>query len=235
MIKGIYFAAKNLENRFKDIEIVANNLANINTVGFKRQLPFSEILARFTSGEYKQLTDFTEGSFVVTGNPTDLAIKGNGFFVIQTENGMELTKNGRFAVSQEGFLVDQSGHKLIGQKGGINLQAFLVNAKDVFTVSKDGEIKVGDLSVDKLMVGKISDQQYLVRTNTGGFSYEASDFDIAEDVEYEVIQNALEEANVNPVTEMQQMIEMNKDFEATQKVVNIFDTHLSKVNELGRV
>ncbi len=235
MIKGIFYAAKNLEAKFKDAEIIANNLANINTTGFKRQLPFSDILMRYTNGEYKQLTDFTEGSFLNTGNSSDLAIKGDGFFVIQTQNGLELTKNGRFAVSDEGFLVDQSGNKVIGQKGGINLQAFLIDGKDTFTVTKDGEIRVGDVFVDKLMIGRLNDQQFLLRTPNGGFAYENSDFEAADEINYEVLQNTIEEANINPVTEMQQMIQMNKDYEATQKVVNIFDTHLSRVNEIGRV
>lgn len=235
MVKAIYQAARNLNYKTNNVEIVANNLANLNTIGFKRQLPFSEILTREANKNYKQLTDFSEGNVVASNNSLDLAMRGSGFFVLQGANGKELTRDGRFHISEEGYLVNSHGKKVIGQKGEINLYEALVDKNKNIEVTKDGEIMMGDITVDKLMVGKVSTQEGMLRTDTQDFIYEGKQFDEAEEGEYKISQGYIEESNVSPVLEMQSMITLNKDFEATQKIIGFFDASLGKASEVGKV
>ena len=97
MIKGIYTAARGLNSRMKNLEIVANNLANLNTTGFKREVPFSEVMNQYGQVGIQKATDYQQGNLAETSNPLDVAISGKGFFVVQTENGAE--KAGQYRVS----------------------------------------------------------------------------------------------------------------------------------------
>ena len=132
MIKGIYTAARGLNSRMKNLEIVANNLANLNTTGFKREIPFSEVINQYGKVEIKKATDFQQGNLTATANPLDLAISGDGFFVVQTDNGPQLTRNGKFSISDDGYLESQDGCKLLGTKGPINLGAFMLDKSNTF-------------------------------------------------------------------------------------------------------
>ncbi|MBI2417380.1 MAG: flagellar hook basal-body protein [Ignavibacteriales bacterium] len=235
MVKAIYQAARNLNYKTQNIEIVANNLANLNTIGYKRQLPFSEILTREQGKNYKQLTDFSEGNVVASNNTLDLSMRGSGFFVLQGEKGKELTRDGRFHISEEGYLVNSHGKKVLGTKGEINLYEALIDKKKNIEVTKDGEIMMGDMTVDKLMVGTVKTQENMLRTDTQDFRYEGTEFDEASEADYKISQGYIEESNVSPIIEMQSMIMLNKDFEATQKIIGFFDTSLGKAAEVGRV
>ncbi len=236
MVKAIYQAAQNMQTKSKNIEIVANNLANISTVGFKRELPFTELLTRYKDSPFKQLTDFSEGNSVFSNNPLDLAIQGTGFFTVKGDDGREeLTRDGRFSISIDGFLINASGAKVQGQKGDINLYEVLVDKNKSVIVTKDGEVRIGDDVVDQLLIQKIETQEHLVRTNAQAFFYEEGSSVPAEDGEYKIAQGYVEESNVSPVLEMQSMITLNKDFEATQKIIGFFDNSLGKASEVGKV
>ena len=98
MVKGIYLAARGMQARMKNLEVVANNLANLNTTGFKEEMPFSMIMNQYGKVALQQNTNFEQGNLMQTSNPLDMGISGNGYFVVQTENGTELTRNGNFLV-----------------------------------------------------------------------------------------------------------------------------------------
>lgn len=236
MVKSLYMSTRNLQMKLKNIDITANNLANINSPGYKRELPFAEILSREENSPYKQITDFRDGDFIPSNNPFDFAISGKGFFVVKTKRGMELTRNGKFSLSTDGYLVNENGEQVMGQRGGINLSELLTDKDKLsFSVSKEGEVLVSGNIVDKLMIGKIDDQKFLVRAPSQGFRTANGEFDLTEENEYSISQGFLEQSNISPILEMQSMIDMNKDFESTQKVMNAFDHYLSKLNEVGKV
>ncbi len=235
MIKSISSTAQNMQMKIKDLEIIANNLANINSTGYKRELPFAEILQREGKGELKQLTDFREGVSISTGNPYDLSLSGAGFFVVQTEEGNELTRNGKFMLSDEGYLVNEKGDKVLGQKGPVNMSDLLFDPSKSFSVAANGEIKIGDKIIDHLLIGKIENQENLLRQADQSFSYKNGEFIPAEETEFVVTQGYVEESNVNPIQEMQSMIEINRAFEASQKLIQNFDQHLGRVNETGKI
>ena len=235
MIKGIYTSGSNLHSKVKNMDIVANNLANINSTGFKRELPFSEIIARLKDENIKQLTDFTQGTLLSTGNPLDIAISGEAFFVLETPDGMEYTKKGQFKISSEGDLVNEQGYKVLGKSGPINLAAFQMEESNTITVTKDGEIKAGNIIVDELQIVKLEDKKGLSRREGLNFSISDGMYLEAEKETYEIQQGFIEESNVNPVLEMQAMIDINKEFESSQKVISALDNSLEKAIEVGKV
>ena len=87
MVKGIYAAARCLEQHMQNIEVIANNLANLNTTGYKREIPFSEVVNKYGDSFIKKLTSQQQGEVVQTSNQLDLAISGNGFFSVMNDQG----------------------------------------------------------------------------------------------------------------------------------------------------
>jgi len=235
MVKSIYEAARLMNLKTRNMDIIANNLANIDTVGYKRQLPFSEFMSRYSNQEYKHISDMSEGGLVKTGNPLDVALTGKGFFVFEAENGYMFSRNGKLKINDQGYLTDEKGNRLLGMKGPILAKNNLDDKEIRISISKNGEVKLDDIVSDKLLISKIDDQRYVERITDQGFVLTNKEFQTAEDTDYEVYQFSLEESNVNPITEMQSMIEVNKHFETTHKMINYYDTYLGKVNEAGKV
>lgn len=234
MIKSIYLAARNLNLKMKNMEIVANNLANINTNGYKRELPFAEVLSE-TKSNLSNISDLSNGNFIQTNNPLDLAIEGEGFFAVERNNNLLLTRDGRFTLNEDGFLINRNGEKVLGEKGPIVIDKLLLDAQKSFTITKEGEIKIGELIVDKLRILKLDEKENAIREGAQGFVAQRGNYLQAEESNYSIFQGYVEESNVNPIEEMQTMITLNKNFEATQKIVNSLDNYLGKVNEIGKV
>jgi flagellar basal-body rod protein FlgG len=236
MIKGIYVSANNLYAKEKSVQIIANNLANINTIGYKREVPFVEVFSeKMKDYPVKQITDFGEGNLIRTGNPLDLAISKNAFFVVKSDRGLELTKKGKFKISDEGFIENENSERLMGTKGEINVFETTLDKNSSLEITKNGEVKIGEIIVDKLLVAKIDPKQPMIRREGLNFVPQDGILNLLEEGEYEVLQGYLEESNVNPIYEMQEMIRVQKEFETSQKIINYLDQSLEKSNEIGRV
>jgi len=243
MIKGMYQAGRSLEGKMQGIQVVANNLANINTIGFKKEQEFSEVLlnasekakAKGENSRIRQITNFEQGELSLTSNPLDVALTGNGFFVYKTNLGKELSKNGRLKIDTEGYLCDQSGNHIMGKNGDINLGEVLDDSTDKITISKNGDISLNDKYMDTILVAKVNNPQENVRTKGSSFVPAEDDIIPLEDSDFSVEQGYLEESNVNPIIEMESMITMNKDYEAAKKMINAFDLSLGQANEIGKV
>jgi len=235
MIKGIYTAARGLNSRMKNLEIVANNLANINTTGYKREVPFSEIINKFGKVDIQKATDYQQGNLVETSNPLDMAINGDGFFVVQGANGPELTRDGRFNISDEGYLVNQQGDKVIGRNGAISINNLTLDKSKKLTISTSGEIKYGNDVIDNLLIGKMNNPGDSERTGGVNFSTENDGFQVASPDSYSIKQGSLEESNINPIKEMQAMIQLNSEYTSASKVINYLDQSLDEANQIGKV
>lgn len=233
MIKGIFLTGNSLESKFKSIDVVANNIANINTIGFKRQVPFSEILKENGGRQIKQVTDFSQGEVTRTANPLDLAISGDGFFTLKTDDGVQLTRNGKFKLDDDGFLINEQGYKVLGKKGEINIFEFQLDKDSQITVSQDGLIKVGETEIDSLLISKRDKDTTLDRAEGLNF-YNEENVD-ADPTSYKISQGYLEESNVNPIIEMEQMIQKNKEYETAYKVMGSLDQSLKNAIEIGKV
>ena len=237
MIKGIYTAAHRLSTGSRDMGVIANNLANLNSVGYKRETPFSEILTEQKQVFVRQVRDFSQGELDPTGNPLDLAINGNGFFVIETENGREVTRDGQFSISDDGFLVTKQGDKVLGAHGEINLKDTVFNDDQTITISKTGQIRKGKDIVDNLLIAEYDKTQELAKTSGQNFKLADpnEDYKYKQEDDINVSQGFLEGSNVNAIVEMENMIQLSKDYESAQKVVRYLDQSLGQANEAGKV
>lgn len=235
MIEGIQLASQALNNGMSNLSVTANNLANINTTGFKRDLPFAEMLDAEGQVYYEQYTDHQMGDIVYTNNPLDLALSGEGYFTV--DNGQEtlFTKNGEFKLSVDGFLVNSLGHKVLGQGGEINLGEYKLDDNQQIRITQEGEILVGKHSVDTLQIAKISDIRDLKKTEGSCFRLSAGSYESPEEGEFKVSQGYLESSNVNPIIEMEAMIQMSKDYEAATKMIQALDKSLEEANQIGKV
>ena len=159
MSDAIFTAYEALEARMKIVDIIATNLANVQTTGFKRD--FGQVLQEAVSEteidvEVVSLVDLTPGVLVSTNRDLDAAIDGPGFFVMETDNGTRYTRNGSFAVSSEGELVFKDGHRVLGD-GGIPI---FVGPGQV-RVQNGGDVVVDDNVVATLQIVEFDDPRYL--------------------------------------------------------------------------
>ena len=159
MFYGAYISAEGAQAQSRRLEVLANNLANVDTAGFKRDL--AVVRARHAeeidlgldspgSGSINNVgggvrlvetkTDFSPGPLAITGEPTDLAIEGDGFFAVQTAAGERYTRNGGFQINANGQLVTNEGMPVLGDNGPIVLQPTDRN----IMISKDGRITVNE-------------------------------------------------------------------------------------------
>lgn len=241
MLKGIAAAASGMLPQMKRQEVIANNLANVATAGFKRDRLFIEQLdaaqrAAAPKGEAWQLgnsvgvvIDFKQGSLDGTGNPLDVALSGDGFLVLQTPQGERYTRNGHLAVDSNGLLTGPDGQPVMGQGGEINLPAGSVG------IGSDGTISVDGRRVDKLRIARFADPRVLVRAASSTFEIGIPTAVPEPDDTTVVHQGFLERSNVNSIEEMVNMITTYRFYEADEKAVRAQDELQGRVvNELGR-
>lgn len=214
----------------KELEVVANNLANASTTGYKADRAiFAELLVP-TGDADESLSlgtlaghayEFEQGGLKTTQGRLDLAIQGEGFFQVETPRGNRLTRAGHFSLSDQGTIIDPNGNPVLGQGGGpINIPQ---DASDV-SIAQDGTISVDGVITDSIGVFR-ADGELLRDTST----YFTPQDDVAP-VEFPtVIQGALEASNVHPVTEVARMIEVQRAYEAGQALLEQEDQRLSQL------
>lgn len=228
-------AAKAMRNKIQNIQIIANNLANLNTTGFKRDLAFSDIFDQEKMNVIEKVTDFSEGVFVETDNPLNMAISGKAYFTLKTPDGEQLTKNGDFVIDEEGYLASREGYRVMGTSGEINLQEDLIDKKANISITKSGEIKSGDKIITSLKILKVDNEQLLHKTEGQRFYKKDKIYKKATKNEYQINQGYLESSNTNAIIEMQTMIQLQKDYEASQKMITSLDSIMAQSKELGKV
>lgn len=218
----------------KRLEVISNNLANVNTVGYKRDITFTKVLLDKQKVTLDKKTEFDQGDFINTGNNLDVALNGDYFFAVTDGESMYFTKNGKFSLTEEGFLVDSDGFKVLGSGGEIAINNYLYEKTKMIDISKNGEIKFGNTFVDKFMIVDIEDKNKLQKVGGSRFRLTDGYYKQAEDDKYEILQGYLEESNVNTVIEMEEMISLSKNFESIQKVIRNYDEILTLANEIGK-
>jgi flagellar basal-body rod protein FlgF len=210
----------------RELDVVSNNIANINTSGFKADgAVFEEFLspvARAASSQSRvsfvqdraTWHDLSQGTLETTGNPLDVAIQGNSFFVVQTPRGERYTRNGALQINSAGELVTSSGLKVVGENGPIQFQKSDQN----ITIANDGTISVKEGSQSRtsslrgrLRLVSFDRAQQLQKDGDGTFSAEANNAPKSDPLA-RVIQGAVEKSNVRGVVEMTRMIEVTRSY-----------------------
>jgi len=209
----------------RQMDVVANNVANVNTNGFKadRSL-FEEFLTSRAHednfvGRDRRISfvqdrgtfkDFTQGAAEHTKNPLDVAIDGAGFLVVQTPAGERYTRDGGLKINNQGQIVNSSGYPVLGGSGPIVMQP----TDKELTIAADGNVTVleGTNRVDsvrgKLRIVRFADAQQLVKEGSNLYSGTTAQPDIVSKVQ----QGFIEKSNVNSVAEMSRMIEVTRAY-----------------------
>jgi flagellar basal-body rod protein FlgG len=250
----IYMAAAAALAYEKRLEVVANNLANVNTAGFKRDDVSFQAYLTSEAGQaqavqppypapqagssfwiaYQSRTDFTPGPLKQTGNVFDLALNGKGLFSAESPAGTVYTRRGNFSLSPEGILVTQEGWPVQGESGEIRVEARNAGPGGLaFSVGADGTVRVNGRDVGKLRVEDFPQPDSLVKTGQGYFKAASGGGEPLENLS--VAQGFLEMSNVEAVQSMVEMIEILRGYESYQRVIRSVDDVTAKsINEVGR-
>lgn len=246
MLRGLYTSGMSMMVLREQMQATANNLANANTAGYKKDTvisrTFPEMLLYKLDGEtYKDkpvkvgkiatgvqlaeiVTDHSKGIQRKTGESMTLAITGEGYFTVQTPQGERYTKNGEFNRSTEGKLVTSDGYPVLGENGEITL------GDDGFIISEDGKVFTGDNAAESLKIVRF----FSHLTKEGATLFKGENPQIVE--KPRVRQSYIEDSNVNSLEEMNNMINIMRSYEANQKVLQTQDSTLDKaVNEIARI
>ncbi len=213
----------------RKLESVSNNLANAETIGFKKDIvSFDD---KFKAEVNK---DFSQGSLQITGNILDVALSGEGFFKIETRDGIRYTRNGNFSLDINGTLIDQNGNPVLGQGGAIAITG--EDADQSLSISQSGEISIAGEVIDTLDIVTFKDLGKMEREAQNLLSYKGPTTDEIQ-VEQAVVQHrALESSNIQVVDEMARMIDYHRMFETFTKSVMTFDEIDSKsINDVGKL
>ncbi len=213
----------------RELDLVANNIANLNTTGFKSDgAVFSEYVqsgardGAFAPGDRRMsfvqdsMTwhDMSQGGLQQTGNPLDVAIEGEGFIVVQTERGERYTRNGALQLSAQGQLVTTTGDAVLGENGPVQ---FAPADRDI-VINPDGTIRVRegatntDSSRGRLRIVTFANPQRLMKDGATTFSAPADMVPEPPAVGTRIQQGALEKSNVRAVVEMTRMIELTRAY-----------------------
>ena len=282
MIRGWYTGASGMRAQQWRLDAVANNLANVATDGYKRDVAafkaFPEMLIRRQDddGVYKHpfgsadaapivgkmgtgvelnelYTNFDQGAFKETSSDFDIALDGNGFFAVSTPWGERYTRNGSFQLGKEGYLETKEGYPVLGENGPIRVK------ENNFQIDKDGRVWINAAIPDdpEVMVSRRNNtwedtqlfdtlklvdfelDRYLKKQ--GSSYYRESDTSgpatvITDGKRPKVFQGFIEASNVDPVVEMVQMIEVNRAYEANQRIIQVEESALGTlINQVAKV
>ena len=260
MIRGLYTAAAGMTAQQQNIDVISNNIANVNTNGFKQdRAEFQDLVYQslnYTAGATSATTtnptgidtglgvrvsgiqkNFLQGNLSETGNTYDVAIQGNGFFKITTPQGeIGYTRNGAFKLDSEGTIVDGSGYALEPE---IVIPTDLIN----ISIAEDGTVTGQDAATGESQeLGQIELVNFI---NPSGLSPQGDSIYLATDISGDPIetdpgidgmgtirQGMIEGSNVQLVTEMVNLITAQRGYEANSKSITTTDTMLQTVNAL---
>ena len=274
MLRGLYTAATAMLAKSRQMDVVTNNLVNAETTGFRQDTlvttPFKDVLMSRLNDpsvyQYRNVgmhnfgmhidqvyTSFTPGALTETGNYTDLALPGEGFFVVEytppaiardeeadeyPEPELRYTRAGNFAVDGDGYLVTPNGCYVQGQNGAIEV------GTSAFAVDGEGNISVDGQVIDTLRVVRFEDTSVLrkagdnllrVYTTVDEYGDEVPAGEEPEDITPVIRQGFLEASNVDIARETVRMMEVFRSYEINQRIIQLYDQSLGQtVNDIAR-
>lgn len=258
MLKGLYTAHTGLRNEQNRMDILTNNLANASTVGFKKEGSTSQAFSDMLAYKIKDVqnnmstsrrigtnnpgvkigenyTDYSQGSFRVTGNTFDLALGGSGFFAIEHTNtagetSTKYTRAGNFTLDVNGYLVTSEGDYVLDSQNR-RIQLDPLKEADITT---DGTISQNGVAIAKIQVADFEDTNYLEKY--GNTYYQAKEGATLINGSATVNSGVLEMSNVQVVKEMVDMISVTRAYETNQKIVQAYDSSLEiAVTQIGKI
>jgi flagellar basal-body rod protein FlgF len=241
MENPVYISLSRMVALQRQMDVVANNVANATSTGFKREhVMFSEYLQRPSMGERVSMVrdrattrDMSPGPMSATSNPLDLAIRGKGYFVVDTLNGPHYTRAGRFQLDPKGQIVDNNGLPVLGtDMKPITLQ----NGANEVRIQGDGSVFTNldpKTPVGKINVVTFDKEQQMSEVGSGLFLTDEKPQPAPKDTR--LAQGVIEESNVQPVVEMTNMMNVLRQYQGIEKIID--SEHKSQQNmiqKLGR-
>ncbi len=236
-------AASGLQSRMQALDLVANNLANSTTGGFKLDQEFYSL---FTAGEdesvdgasttlplvKKQWTDFSQGILTPTGGPLDLALSGRGFFAVKGPSGPLYTRNGSFRLSTNGQLTTPEGYEVLDTNG----KPIQTQSPALIEVSANGTVTQAGNELGQLQVADFQDRSILQKLGNSYFSVSDATATPALTTDATVQQGKIENSNVAPAESAVRLVGLMRQFEMLQKAITITtDMNKQALSEVARV
>lgn len=221
----------------RQMQVIANNVANMNTTGYKnRGVLFQDFIEqpnpKFTHHmvvDRGTMRDTSQGTLIKTDNPLDLAISGNGYFAVQTPEGIQYTRQGSFQLDSEGSLVTPDGYKVLS--GGGTAVSIPDDAKEI-SVGRDGTISTDKGTLTRLELVHFDNELEMEETHSG--LYQSAQAPTT-DNDSTLYQGMVEGSNVKPVAEITQITEITRAYQYVVKLVDSENQRISNVvRTLGR-
>ncbi|MCX8022909.1 MAG: flagellar basal-body rod protein FlgF [Syntrophorhabdaceae bacterium] len=244
MLKGIYSTMSGKFVTEKRMEKIANNISNALTAGYKSSRPAINIIkAEGDQGQtvtkdetfisiLESYIDFSEAPLVETKNALDLAIDGNGFFVVSTKEGDMYTRNGQFTLDKDKKLTTLDGMPVLGERGIITIDGRM--GGDI-KIENDGSIYVDKVLVDKLKIVDFKDKRVLKHFGSSRFVKVDPNAQETPPEKFSVKQGCYEASNVDVIKEMVDMVSALRAYESYTRVDQFFNDILTKLINLGRI
>jgi flagellar basal-body rod protein FlgF len=225
-----------------EMDAIANNIANANTTAYKAdRVTFNAYLAQppgvssMSSMVFPKLAspyrETQEGTIATTGNPLDVAIRGEAYFVVDTPQGQRFTRNGHLGIDTTGRLVAPGGEPILDD----NSRPIVVpQGSGPIPINTDGSVSTGTQRLGKIRLVTFDDPQVLQRTGAGLYTAGTAVPKPAQNVE--IAQGSLEGSNIEPILEMTRMMENARAYEQAQKIVTTEDDRMRRgIEMLGKV
>ncbi len=225
-----YIALSRQMALWKQMDIISNNMANMNTSGYKQddvlftsylvQTPEAEGIGRaplYFTQDYGSVQNFAEGVFTTTGNTFDLAIKGDAFFCVDTQGGERYTRKGQFSPDSEGKLVTSEGAVLLSEN---DTPFFIAPGETEITITESGDVITENGLIGRLKLASFEDNQKLLKVagtmfeNVNGNTMTIGNDDVR------VKQGVIEKSNVNAIAEMTKLIKVQRSYEYVQQMID---------------
>lgn len=205
----------------RQMDVIATNLANLTTAGFKAEtMIFTEVLEPAAPDgplslvhDVSFVRDMTEGPMQETGNPLDLAIRGKGFFVVETAAGPRYTRHGAFQVDADGRVVTLEGKAVLGQG---NAPIVVPPETSDVVVTRDGTVSADADEIGQVQVVEFDNPRALKKLAAG--LYEAEGQAPRQAAEFEILQGMVEGSNVRGVVEMTRMIDVARSYQVAARL-----------------
>ena len=231
----------------ENMNIIANNIANINTPGFRGQnMVFTEYIEdpRYMKEDISMVLDYGQyqktdsGPIKNTGNDLDVALVGHGFLGIETNEGIQYTRAGNLSINVDGELVNALGMPVANENGGTinippNIDSITIDRKGVVSTMSSLPGEFESTVVGQLMIREFDNEQKL---NPAGNGLYVTDATPLEATKTTVVQGKLEGSNVQAVVEMTRMIDVSREYQAVQNMMNSENERLrSAISKLSKV
>ncbi|NTJ41342.1 flagellar basal-body rod protein FlgF [Agrobacterium larrymoorei] len=241
MQSGIYVGISSQVALERRLTTIADNIANMNTVGFRgTEVKFDDVMSQTRNDLRANIAFVTQGNdylstrngeLIKTGNTFDFAVKGDAWFAINTPAGQVMTRDGRFSMSTTGELISTQGYSVL-DAGGAPIQLDLAGGEP--TVGVDGRILQNGRVMGQIGLFSADATKGFVRYENSGVIFSEAPKPVVDDMHVGVVQGYVEQSNVNAISQMTQLVQVNRAFDGISSLMKSTEDSLSQaIRTLG--